>query len=576
MPEEVIAAIDDCLKELRKEYDIEEVDRFPIHGGYRRLQDKMWRITLPTEVNGKAEFVNAYFVFTDAFPYDMPAVFLPDDRFKYLPHISSSTRKLCLYEDGIDYDADNIYGLIRDNLDKTKRWIKHYTSRDNTDEYARELASYWVEEYDGEDIVDINWTLIGDIPKNTCGLKGIAYEFKDGKDTNVFVQYVVAYTEFESRAFDFISGMHKEKEFEALYLSSFDMPKEPPYCLTGQKIIDRLVNAEDKKILKRYINKNGGGYLLFPIGIDNILGGIRIRQLKCNRSGFRPGTITPYSVLTEFESKVKKLPRLLVSVYSDNRIAERTAGVMMEHRKLLIAGLGSVGSNLCYFLNGYNNAQFTLVDRDKLNLDNIGRHLLGFEYQHKHKVTAVAQFLKEYRPDREVLEVRKMFQELSDEEINNADCVFVCTGDVMSERWLLQKMRNGEVTTPAFILWLEPYGVSGIMLYVNPEDQKALERLAASAANGFENYGLISPEEYQDGEKLIKRDAGCNGKYAIYSGNDVTFFLSAVFHVIDQLMDTPTKSRCYRWVGNIDIAAAKGIGLVSEDASKHMLQEIPL
>ena len=576
MPEEVTLAIDESLERLQKEYDIEEVDRIPIHGGNRHLPNKIWRITLPSEVNVKAEFVDAYLIFTDTFPYDMPAVFLPDERFKYLPHISSSTRKLCLYEDGIDYDADNVYGLIRDNLDKTKRWIKHYTSRDNADEYARELTSYWAEAYDGEDDVDSYWTLIGNIPKNTCGLKGIAYELKDGKNNNLCVQHVVVPAEIESGAFDFISGMHKGKEFDALYLSSFDMPKEPPYCLTGQRIIDHLINDEDKKILKRYVNKYGGGFVLFPIGIENLIGGLHIRQLKCNRNGFRPGTITPYGVLTEFESRVKKLPRLLVSVYSDNRIAERTAGNMMEHRKFLIAGLGSVGSNLCYYLNGYNNAQFTLVDRDKLDIDNIGRHLLGFEYQHKYKVTAVAQYLKEYRPDREVLEVRKIFQELSDEEINNADCIFVCTGDVMSERWLLQKMRNGEVTIPAFILWLEPYGVSGIMLYVNPDDQKSLEKLVVSAANGFENFVLISPEEYQDGEKLIQRDAGCNGKYALYSGNDVTFFLSAVFHVIDQLMKTPTKSRCYRWVGNIDIAAEKGIGLISGNCSKHMFQEILL
>lgn len=54
----------------------------------------------------------------------------------------------------------------------------------------------------------------------------------------------------------------------------------------------------------------------------------------------------------------------------------------------------------------------------------------------------------------------------------------------------------------------------------------------------------------------------------------MTFFLSAVFPVIDRLIGSPTKSKYYRWVGNIDIAAEKGIGLVSTDYSKHMLQEI--
>ncbi|SHK27115.1 ThiF family adenylyltransferase [Xylanibacter ruminicola] len=573
MPEEVKAAIDESLAKLKKEYDIEVVDRIPFHGGQRRLPDKIWRINLPVEISGKAEFLDVYMVFTNSFPFDMPAIILPDDRFRYLPHISSNTQKLCLYEDGIDYDADNIYGLIRDNLDKTKHWISFYTSRDNTDEYAREPASYWAEEYDGEDEVDDFWTLIGNIPEHTCELKGIFYVMKDDKNGKQHFEFIVAPTE-ESGVLDYISDLHETKEFDALFLSSFEKSVEPPFTLTGRSLVQRLKDEDDKNRLKKYINKHGGGYILFPIGTDNFAGGVHIIQQKCNRSGFRNGIITPYIALTEFDGRVKKIPRLLVSIFSDSRIAERTAGVMMEHRKFIIAGLGSVGSNLCYYLNGYNNAQFTLVDKDKLNLDNIGRHLLGFEHKHQYKVSAVSKYLKEYRPDREVLEVKTLLQEMETVQINNADSIFICTGDIMSERWLLQKMRNGEVNKPVFILWLEPYGISGIMLYVNPEDKESLERLSKSSLIGFENYCLISPDEYKDAEKLIKRDAGCNGKYAIYSGNDVTFFLSAVFPVIDQLMDSPTKSKCYRWVGNIDIAAEKGIGLVSTEYLKHMLQEI--
>jgi hypothetical protein len=56
MPEEVKAAIDESLAKLKKEYDIEVVDRIPIHGGQRRLPDKIWRINLPVEISGKAEF----------------------------------------------------------------------------------------------------------------------------------------------------------------------------------------------------------------------------------------------------------------------------------------------------------------------------------------------------------------------------------------------------------------------------------------------------------------------------------------------------------------------------------------
>ena len=74
MPEEIKAAIDESLANLKKEYDIEEVDRIPIHGGQRRLPNRIWRINLPVEVSGKAEFLDVYMVFTNSFPFDMPAI----------------------------------------------------------------------------------------------------------------------------------------------------------------------------------------------------------------------------------------------------------------------------------------------------------------------------------------------------------------------------------------------------------------------------------------------------------------------------------------------------------------------
>jgi molybdopterin/thiamine biosynthesis adenylyltransferase len=264
-------------------------------------------------------------------------------------------------------------------------------------------------------------------------------------------------------------------------------------------------------------------------------------------------------------------------MYSDQRIAERTAGVIMKNKRFLVVGIGSVGSNLCYYLNGYNNAAFALIDRDWLTVDNIGRHLLGFEYISQSKSYAVAHYLQQYRPDRKVQALQKNLQELKEEEINKASAIFVCTGDVMSEKWLLDKMAEGSVRTPAFVLWLEPYGISGIMIYVNPDDEKSVKRLRGNANDRFMNFCLIKREEYEDGEKLTKHDAGCNGSYSLYSANDVTMFLSSIFPIIDQLLEQPSESKCYRWVGNTNIALEKGISLVpSLGLSKNTLQELPV
>lgn len=569
---DVKVALDICLDKLSLEYDIEEVDSIP---QLRNLSDsRIWRVQIPALILGKAEDIEAYILFPNDFPYSMPYMIIQDERFRYLPHISIQSRKLCLYEDGEVYDAENIEGLIRESISKTRRWVEYYYGRDNSLEYAKEIKNYWNERYEEETSIDDSWILFGDIPVETCEMFGMSYANKNLKNGKAHVINVVASRD-DNEALKYIKCQYKVYEVPVLYLVSLKIPDAPPFYMTGQEIINRISDDNDKRILKKILNRYGKVNVLFSIGLDYALGGVYIHGLKVTKNGFRKGTLTPFKVLTSFENKNKKFERLYVSIYSSHRIAERTAGEMMDEKHFLIAGLGSIGSNLCYYLNGYNNVTFSLTDRDWLTVDNIGRHLLGFEYINQHKSYAVAHYLQQYRPDRGVEVLSKNLQQLKVDEINRSSAVFVCTGDVMSEKWLLMKMTEGSITRPAFILWLEPYGISGIMIYVNPEDIESVKRLIEKANDCFNEFCLISKEEYVNGEKLTQRDVGCNGSYALYSANDVTMFLSAMFPIIDKLLEQPTESKCYRWVGNIKIAIEKSIRLVeSSEMSKNTLQRL--
>lgn len=569
---DVKVALDICLDKLSLEYDIEEVDSIP---QLRNLPDsRIWRVQIPALILGKAEDIEAYILFPNDFPYSMPYMIIQDERFRYLPHISIQSRKLCLYEDGEVYDAENIEGLIRESISKTRRWVEYYYGRDNSLEYAKEIKNYWNERYEEETSIDDSWILFGDIPVETCEMFGMSYANKNLKNGKAHVINVVASRD-DNEALKYIKCQYKVYEVPVLYLVSLKIPDAPPFYMTGQEIINRISDDNDKRILKKILNRYGKVNVLFSIGLDYALGGVYIHGLKVTKNGFRKGTLTPFKVLTSFENKNKKFERLYVSIYSSHRIAERTAGEMMDEKHFLIAGLGSIGSNLCYYLNGYNNVTFSLTDRDWLTVDNIGRHLLGFEYINQHKSYAVAHYLQQYRPDRGVEVLSKNLQQLKVDEINRSSAVFVCTGDVMSEKWLLMKMTERSITRPAFILWLEPYGISGIMIYVNPEDIESVKRLIEKANDCFNEFCLISKEEYVNGEKLTQRDVGCNGSYALYSANDVTMFLSAMFPIIDKLLEQPTESKCYRWVGNIKIAIEKSIRLVeSSEMSKNTLQRL--
>ena len=88
MPD-VEAALKTCFLVISKEYAIEEVNSIP---QLEHLpQTHIWKIQIPALVSGKAEDIETYILFPKTFPYSMPYVIIPDDRFRYLPHISVKT-----------------------------------------------------------------------------------------------------------------------------------------------------------------------------------------------------------------------------------------------------------------------------------------------------------------------------------------------------------------------------------------------------------------------------------------------------------------------------------------------------
>ena len=548
---------------LSKEYAVEEVDYLPEGNQRIKANVPVWKVTITAKAFGKVSDVDVFIAFPREFPYLMPWVIVPESKFSCLPHISVNTRKLCLYEDGVVFDPTNIYGLIKDNIVKTRRWIELYSNQDNTEEYAKEIDSYWTEKYEGELGIEPHWIFFGTVPEHTCELIGYTYQvdFLANND-NYFDQYIVCGIDKSEEILRNIKIGHKVSKVPILFIKSIQIPATPPYSLTGSKFWEFIVDEEDKIICKRFLQKNHKCHFLFPLGLEYMMGGVTVPFLNPNRKGYRPGALKAVDVLTKLEYKNKYLSRIKSNIYDEKRIAKRTAGVLMKQHKYLIVGLGSVGSNLCYYLNGYNNASFALIDPDNLTIDNLGRHLLGFNYVDQRKVYAVAEFLTLYRPDRKVTPIDKQIEDIPSEILNEASSIFMCTGDVMSEKWLFDKVLSMEIRIPFFLLWLEPYGVSGLMIYVNPDDEETIKHLRISLDDGFIKYCLIDKNEYEDNKKLIHRDAGCNGQYALYSANDVSLFLSGMFPHIDRLINNPEETQIYQWVGNIEIAEQKGIKLV--------------
>jgi len=571
-----------CFEQLYKIENVKRIDEIPnIRKGYYVEQ---WEIITEIDIDDKVREIELYFGFQKSFPYTFPDVFFPSKAFGYLPHIESYGGKLCLMADGTSYPVDNPYGIIRHCLRQAKLLIECGAKGENISDFNAEINSYWERVYDGEPEVSGHWLISGDFPAETCILKVLLYEQTVSginKAKAITRALLLPLNEEESNIERYLKCHNAVNETEALFVKSFCVPDKAPYCLTLQGLLKNISSANDQKLVKRYINAHHGGCIVFQLS-EASMGGVYIDRVNTKKKGFRDDKLTPCDMLLRFDRRSQLFERQYGKLYSSHRIAMRTAGMEMPEKRFMIAGLGSVGSNLTYFLSGWNTANFTLVDMESLQPENIGRHLLGFHYIYQNKAVAVADYLRSIRPERVVKTYDETFQSIvidNNESLNEHTALFLCTGDAMTEKFVVASLFEGYIKIPTFILWLEPFGVAGHLVYLNPKQMPESFTLYIDDKSMLYKYNLLAPTEYiEHAERFTKKDAGCSGQYSLYSGNDVTLLLSAFYPYINQLIQQPQQSKCYRWVGNVNIAIEKSLELAVDPTSAKLgeVQELQL
>lgn len=552
-----------CLSGLAKTEKVSIVDKIP--GITSEKFFECWHIQPYIEVNGLCKSVNLYFGFLSSFPYTLPVVYFIDEQFGYMPHVETNG-KLCLMPESASFRTDNPLALVQCCLDKAVKLLETGISKSNVGDFTEEINSYWIECYHNEERPISYYLIYKSFPNATCLMDTYFWNFtlRDEKSIRQSRVMVVPKEGVDTSFKEWIEHIEGVIKQDSLFITSLSVPETPPYDFTFQDILQRVSNEERKEIIK-YVNHENGGQILFKLS-DFCIGGFRINK-QCrlkHRNGFSR-KLNPSDVLLHFEGKHQRQQRILGYVYSSKRIASRTAGFMMKEKNFIIVGLGSVGSNLVFYLSGWNSATFTLIDYDTLRTENIGRHFLGFDSLYKLKAVAMEEYLHAVRPERNVTHICSSLQELvlnSLININKSTVMFLCTGDVMTNIFVIDRVREGEISIPAFILWLEPYAIAAHMVYINPSQMQSELTLYSKDEYLLYKYNLIADDEYKHHpDKFVKKEAGCNGEYTNYSGNDITLMLSAFYPIINQLVTNPDKSTCFRWEGNIQYAKAKGISL---------------
>ncbi len=554
---------DSLFNELNKIYEsqalVSDSEKIP----ETDKSELLWSVKVPVDnfVFG-FDTLNLVIGIPNDFPLVLPKIYLPKsqhDNLQYLPHIDQH-RLICTFdEERAVPDPQQPIGIILTCLRQAKKIIESGIKSENFEDYQDEYIAYWGQTYNKEKLLDDRMlSLISDKLELGQIVDLLLLDKLFGKYNSA----LLSQCDYSRRFHQFLKEENIHfVSYKALYAGTLSF-EYPPFKLHNREL-QRFIQKKNVLFQKQFDDfldrKQDHNVILFNPGIEghtNLLG-LKIQKLPTSANGFRKDRLTPALAFRTVAAN-KGIQRILPDPIHNQRLQMRTTGLKANskgQKRFAIAGLGSVGSNLMYFLSSLSDVAFHLIDHDEITSENIARHFLGLNYTGSMKVAALKQFYEYSNPNNRIQtstdSIVQVINENSD-DLNACDVLFVCIGKWNIDRWISEAVDQGKIKIPVCFLWVEPYLLGGHALYIHPKANRFLEFFED---NGMFKKNVIAPDEYQRNNPLLSlRESGCQSSYSPYSKNKVIKYLSKLYPHLELLISNkPVKSEAYTWIGSEEV-----------------------
>jgi molybdopterin/thiamine biosynthesis adenylyltransferase len=482
------------------------------------LFPEVWRINVfifPDD-SGIAKSTELLVGLPEEFPLVLPYIYLsPKERFWVgnIPHLGANNF-ICLFDEtSIFINQENPYEVIKQCLNKAIEILETGLKEKNKDDLPDEFIAYWKESYGDKDEVGKALNMMeGDLPKPQSNIECIqlskpygGYEIiiHDSSDSFLQLKSILENSGIRVNAF---STLYVGK-FEVL-LPPFNLSNGDTWSIIKEKFPEALPKYE------KFINLNSYPKIVIfstEIKNENILFGWNIASLNTQRNGFRDQSIKQIQVLTKFK-KNESVTRISFDKFTSLRMHNRTSGLLQKQEvlKIAVAGMGSIGSNLLPYLLSLDVKVLECIDPERLEIENINRHLLGMSDVGSYKSEGIKRFLQINNP---LLDVRAHNSSVvgiinnHPDVLNQCDFVFAAIGKTNIEGYMSSALQTGKIQKPIFFIWVEPYLCGGHCIYLNPGHGTNYLDLFI---NGIYKYNVIDVTEYSDSSRqFLFKEAGC-------------------------------------------------------------------
>ncbi len=525
-----------------------------------------WKVTVEVFLNDRVKDFELLLKLKPDFPLSIPEIYLSNEDYeatKYIPHVDDS-HSICLFDqENIKIDTGRPTEVIRECLKRAVNIITDGYNKSNTPDFRDEVVAYWSNTYHTKDVV-IGAYLGEGVEKLSIG-KNLAYTLvKPYNDAKLFLGSESAASQ---KVVDFFKLCgHNVKEQEVFYLGMAEA-LEPPFYFNNKSLIGFITTNFGTlwPEVKSYLNQTFSDKIfIFSLQVENelLFFGFYLCVVKRQLNGWRPQTLSTFQIMSLVQP-THSVTRICFKHFSPDRLVKRTDGVVSVKKKLklIIAGLGSIGSNLLFYLSAMDVSDFALIDPERLQLENVNRHLLTFNEVGLTKVDAVAKYLTLNNP---FLNIKKYPFSIIDvirrdlSTLNDMDIFFCAIGKDSIENYILECLYTGKITTPVVLFWVEPYLLGGHLIYINPSTGFKLKDMESDE---FYQYNVIDKKNYKDIKKqLLLKEAGCQGSYIPYGKEAISRFFALVIPQLYSLInDCSSKNQAFTYIGDLDVAKSNNL-----------------
>ncbi|MGZ8252119.1 MAG: ThiF family adenylyltransferase [Methylophilaceae bacterium] len=256
-------------------------------------------------------------------------------------------------------------------------------------------------------------------------------------------------------------------------------------------------------------------------------------------------------------AKIARLQYARVHVISRAAIHSRNPSFSsgdLNSKKVLMVGLGSLGSKVTMELIKEGVEDITLVDPDILVDANLGRHVLGADELGRHKAVALQEHVKKDMP---LVKVKSWANRIQDmvtfhsDFFETFDVIVITTADAWSEKYLWSLKTQGS-NWALVQAWSEPYALVGHCISLDKDS-------VINASQLFDDRGNFKHRftDFPDGG-VIPLD-GCGAGYIPGGPMGLTRIASMVSSSAIDLLINPKQDPKWRYtISNIDKAAVFG------------------